>query len=177
MYDMKKAMSKIALARLPLLALLVLGACTTAPVPSRGGEPSPVAATPSAGRPNGADSLQKVRVNGVEIHYLIHGSGQPIVFVHGGLADYREWGPVAEQLSTQYRTIVYSRRYNYPNANPFGLPNHSANIEAEDLGALIRELKLGPVHLAGLSYGRSRRSPSPSSIPSSYARSYSPSLR
>ena len=145
-------MCTIALARLCLLAVLVVGGCTTAPRPDRAGEPSSVAA-PSAERPSGGDSLARIRVNGVELHYLIRGQGQPIVFVHGGLADYREWGPVAEQLSPQFRTIVYSRRYNYPNANSFIPPNHSAEIEAEDLAALIHALKLGPVHLAGLSYG------------------------
>ncbi len=84
---------------------------------------------------------------------MVRGEGQPIVFLSGGLADYREWGPVIDQLSKEHRTIAYSRRYSYPNANAFIPANHSAKVDAEDLAALIHELKLGPVHLTGLSYG------------------------
>ena len=41
-----------------------------------------------------------------------------MVFVHGSLVDYTEWGPVAQLLENRYRTIAYSRRYNFPNGNP-----------------------------------------------------------
>jgi predicted deacylase/pimeloyl-ACP methyl ester carboxylesterase/leucyl aminopeptidase (aminopeptidase T) len=99
------------------------------------------------------DSLSVIRVNGVEIHYHEGGSGDPIVFVHGGLVDLREWVRVANELRDTYRTIVYSRRYNYPNQNRLATTAHSSAVEAEDLAALIRELGLGPVHIAGISYG------------------------
>jgi non-heme chloroperoxidase len=99
------------------------------------------------------DSLRRVHVNGVEIHYTERGAGEPIIFVHGGLVDYREWEPVARLLSDRYRTITYSRRYNHPNRNRMETRAHSAAVEAEDLAALIRELGLGPAHLAGISYG------------------------
>jgi non-heme chloroperoxidase len=99
------------------------------------------------------DVLTPIRVNGVELHYLERGRGVPVVFVHGGLTDYREWGAQVEPFSQYYRVISYSRRYNYPNSNPEIRPDHSAIIEAEDLAALIMELKLGPVHVVGASYG------------------------
>ena len=99
-----------------------------------------------------ADPLAKARVNGVELHYLDRGHGEPIVFVHGGLTDYREWGPVAELLSG-YRTITYSRRYNFPNDNPLSGTDHSAQVEAADLAALNRHLRLGRTHVVGVSYG------------------------
>jgi len=35
--------------------------------------------------------LKKVRVNSVELHYLEVGKGIPVIFVHGGLDDYRMW--------------------------------------------------------------------------------------
>ena len=148
-----RVMRTITVSCTSLLCLLVIGACATNPQPGRGGSPSS-ATTPDTERTSEVDGLQSIRVNGVELHYMIRGHGQPIIFVHGGLADYREWGPVTEQLSTQFRTIVYSRRYNYPNNNlAISSANHSANIEADDLAALIKELRLGPVHVAGPSYG------------------------
>ena len=35
--------------------------------------------------------LKNVCVNGVQLHYLESGSGIPVVLIHGGLGDYREW--------------------------------------------------------------------------------------
>jgi non-heme chloroperoxidase len=99
------------------------------------------------------EDLQKIQVRGVELHYRISGTGQPFIFVHGGLADYRELQPVAAGLSDQYRTIVYSRRYNFPNKNDLPLENFSAATEAEDLAALIHGLKLNEVTVVGVSYG------------------------
>lgn len=99
------------------------------------------------------DAPAKVQVNGVDLHYVERGSGEPIVFVHGSLVDYREWAPVAEQLAGEYRTVTYSRRYNYPNENPLTATDHSAAIEAEDLAALIQARGLGPANVVGVSYG------------------------
>ena len=97
--------------------------------------------------------LNRVRVNGVELHYLESGKGIPVIFVHGGLDDYRMWEAQREPFSQHYRVIAYSRRYNYPNDNPHIRPDHSAIIEADDLAALIKRLKLGRAHIVGHSYG------------------------
>src|SRR5205807_10289625 len=74
--------------------------------------------------------IKNVRVNGVELHYLEKGSGIPVVLIHGGLGDYREWNPQIERISSHYPVIAYSRRYNYPNNNAENSPDHSACIEA-----------------------------------------------
>ena len=98
-------------------------------------------------------SLKTARVNGVELHYLDEGSGPPLILIHGGLGDYREWGAQMARFSARNRVIAYSRRYNYPNHNEPISPNHSAIIEAEDLAALIGLLKLERVDIVGYSYG------------------------
>ena len=97
--------------------------------------------------------LTRVRVNGVDLHYLEIGKGVPIIFVHGGLDDYRMWEAQLKPFSQRYRVIAYSRRYNYPNNNPHIRPDHSAVVEADDLAALIKKLKLGRAHIVGHSYG------------------------
>jgi non-heme chloroperoxidase len=97
--------------------------------------------------------LTRLRVNGVDLHYLEIGKGVPVIFVHGGLDDYRMWDAQLKPFSQQYRVIAYSRRYNYPNNNPRIHPDHSAIAEADDLAALIKKLKLGPAHIVGHSYG------------------------
>jgi non-heme chloroperoxidase len=97
--------------------------------------------------------LQTLHVNGVELHYAVHGSGHPLVLVHGGLGDYRSWNHQFGPFSQRYRTLSYSRRYNHPNRNALIGSDHSVFTEAEDLAALIGALKLGRVHLVGHSYG------------------------
>ena len=95
----------------------------------------------------------EVRVNGVELHYLEQGSGIPVVFVPGGLVDYRRWAEQVEPFSRQYRVVTYSRRYNFPNQNTAVDPNYSAAVDADDLAALITTLRLGRVHIVGESHG------------------------
>jgi pimeloyl-ACP methyl ester carboxylesterase len=98
-------------------------------------------------------NLQKIYANDVELHYIEQGAGIPVVLVHGGLADYREWRSQIARFARIYRVIAYSRRYNYPNQNPEIGSNHSAIVEAEDLAALIQALGLDRPHIVGHSYG------------------------
>ena len=114
---------------------------------------SPVAAASSEASAAEALELPAVRVNGVELHYVQRGAGVPILFVHGGLADYREWGAVAEALPDGFLTVTYSRRHSFPNSNAPPRTDHTMMTEVDDLASLIQALDLGPVHVAGASYG------------------------
>ena len=98
-------------------------------------------------------SLKNVRVNGAELHYIEQGKGVAVIFVHGGLDDYRVWQPQMEAFSQRYRTVAYSRRYNYPNARVAPRTDYSAIVDADDLAALIRKLKLAPAQIVGVSHG------------------------
>ena len=95
----------------------------------------------------------KIVVNGVELHYISAGAGEPVILLHGGQGDYRSWEPQMRELSRYYHVISYSRRYNYPNQNPLTAINHSALVEAADLAALIKALRLKRVNLVGTSMG------------------------
>lgn len=97
--------------------------------------------------------LKKVNVNGVEIHYIERGAGEPLILLHGGLFDYRSWEPQFEEFSKHYRVISYSRRYSHPNRNSIDAKYRPAISDAEDLKSMIRKLGLKRVHLVGLSYG------------------------
>lgn len=114
---------------------------------------SAAAAAPPTLPMGGASLLKTTRINGVELHYVDHGTGVPIVFVHGGLADYRELAPVAEALPDGYRTVTYSRRHSFPNKNAPPPADHSMLREVDDLAGLLETLELAPVHLVGVSYG------------------------
>ncbi|MEX2150942.1 MAG: alpha/beta hydrolase [Steroidobacteraceae bacterium] len=103
----------------------------------------------------GDGTLRTISVNGAELHYRVQGNGPAVVFVHGGLADYREWLPVMEPLKGRYTTIAYSRRHSFPNRENPTRPDHSPKTEAEDLAALIDGLGVSPTHVVGVSYGAS----------------------
>jgi pimeloyl-ACP methyl ester carboxylesterase len=99
--------------------------------------------------------LNVARIYGgnVELHYIEKGSGAPVVFVHGGLQDYRQWLPQLDRFAEHYRVVIYSRRYNDPNRNRPIAGDHSAIVDARDLAELLRALNMHGAHLIGHSYG------------------------
>lgn len=98
--------------------------------------------------------IKSIFVNGDSLHYIDIGKGEPIIFVHGTLDDYRLWYMQMDTFARDHRAIAYSRRYAYPNRQ---VNNDSADyspaIHAKDLAEFIKSLNLGPVHLVGHSYG------------------------
>jgi pimeloyl-ACP methyl ester carboxylesterase len=98
-------------------------------------------------------ALQDNNGGNVELHYTDQGGGPPVVFVHGGLQDYRQWVPQLARFAQEYRVILYSRRYNYPNINRPIASDHSALVDAHDLAGLLRALNIDNAHLIGHSYG------------------------
>ena len=107
------------------------------------------------GKSFGQNPLEPIKItaNGVDLHYIEKGQGEPLVLLHGGVGDYRSWDLQIEEFSKNYRVISYSRRYHYPNKNTLDSKYKTALTEAEDLAAFLRELKLERVHLVGHSYG------------------------
>lgn len=95
----------------------------------------------------------KLQVDGTELYYVELGEGEPVVFVHGGLGDFRTWLPQVATFGARYRAISYSRRAHYPNAWPPSYTSASIMVHVEDLAALIAGLRLGRTHVVGNSYG------------------------
>src|SRR5688572_11101089 len=107
---------------------------------------------PASKRTDARRAPRRIRVNGVELHYVERGTGQALVLVHGGLGDYRSWEAQLGPFSQRFRVVSYSRRYSYPNRNRVIAPDYSVFAEAEDLAALIGRLQLDGAHLVGHSY-------------------------
>ena len=96
--------------------------------------------------------MYKVEVNGMQLAVEEQGAGEAIVFVPGGLSDYRSWQPQVELFSQRYQAISYSRRYQYPQHLIDG-GNSSVSVNAADLATLIDRLGVGPAHIVAHSYG------------------------
>lgn len=103
---------------------------------------------------NTVPEVKSIFINGDSIHYIDIGKGEPVVFVHGALGDYRTWGAQMDTFAKNHRVIAYSRRFAYPNKQ---IINDSAGLaviaHSKDLSEFLKVMKLGPVHLVGHSYG------------------------
>jgi non-heme chloroperoxidase len=88
----------------------------------------------------------------IEIHYEDHGSGQPIVLIHGYPLDGNSWErQERELLANGYRCISYDRRGFGRSSQP--TVGYDYDTFAADLKALLDHLALDGVVLAGFSMG------------------------
>lgn len=88
-------------------------------------------------------------VNGTTLDYTEEGTGDPIVFVHGGMADQRVWQHQVEAFGATHHAIAVSCRGSWPNDPPRQGDEISLDLHVDDLAAFIHALDVGPVHLVG----------------------------
>jgi non-heme chloroperoxidase len=104
-----------------------------------------------------SNNLKNIEINGRQLHYVEQGEeGQqpPVIFIHGGLDDYRCWQFQIDSFSSKYHIISYSRRFAYPNRWIGNVvTDNTIEENGKDLAELIRKLDLEPAHLVGASYG------------------------
>jgi esterase len=96
--------------------------------------------------------MSEIRVNGASIYYEQHGSGDPIVGIHGSLSSAAFWGDAARALARRGRVIVYDRRgcARSERPEPYATDLHE---QADDAAALISALDAAPAIVIGRSYG------------------------
>ena len=88
----------------------------------------------------------------IEIHYEDHGSGQPIVLIHGYPLDGNSWERQESRLLADgYRVITYDRRGFGRSSQP--TVGYDYDTFAADLNALLEHLRLDDVVLVGFSMG------------------------
>ncbi len=97
--------------------------------------------------------MPEARINGVQLHYEVNGSGIPLVFVHEFAGDSRSWDPQVRFFARRYQVITYNARGYPPSEVPEGQDAYSQDIAVEDLHGLVRHLSLPPAHFCGLSMG------------------------
>jgi non-heme chloroperoxidase len=88
----------------------------------------------------------------IELYYEDHGSGKPIVLIHGYPLSGASWErqlPIL--LDAGYRVVTYDRRGFGKSSQP--TTGYNYDTFAEDLHKIIAKLKLNDVTLAGFSMG------------------------
>jgi len=97
-------------------------------------------------------TVGKENSSAIELYYEDHGSGQPIVLIHGYPLSGASWEkqlPVL--LEAGYRVITYDRRGFGKSSQP--ATGYNYDTFAEDLHKLVSQLKLRDFILAGFSMG------------------------
>ena len=90
-------------------------------------------------------------VNGVRIWYAVFGRGEPVIMLHGGLANANYWGHQVRALQRRYQVIVMESRghgRSSRNQEPYGY-----DLMASDVVGLLDHLKIRKAAIVGWSDG------------------------
>ena len=90
-------------------------------------------------------------VNGFRMHYVIAGSGYPLVFVHGWPQSCYEWHKIIGPLSEQFTVITPDLRGLGDSERP--LSGYDKRTLASDVYALIKSLGFEKIGLTGHDWG------------------------
>lgn len=82
--------------------------------------------------------------------HVDQGSGPPVLLLHGGALDHRLWEPQIAELARTHRVVAPDLRGHGASPTPTAPFRH-----VDDVAALVRDLRLDPVTVAGVSLGAS----------------------
>ena len=95
--------------------------------------------------------MPTVSVNGVELYYEEHGRGEPLVLVPGFGTGLWIWYRQVAAFAERFRVVVFDPR-GVANSPAPDAPFTMRDL-AEDLAALLEELKVEKAHVLGASFG------------------------
>ncbi|PKB80146.1 MAG: hypothetical protein BZY88_09495 [SAR202 cluster bacterium Io17-Chloro-G9] len=94
-------------------------------------------------------------INGYRMYYEVHGQGQPLVMIHGGLGGGEGCASMSEchaqALGSKYKLILYDRRAAGRSETPES--GYSMANQVQDLRSLLRRLDVTRAHVLGSSGG------------------------
>ena len=90
-------------------------------------------------------------VNGVKLHYLEAGKGDPVVLLHGFAQTSHMWLPLIAKLSAKHTVIAPDLRGFGQSSTPDG--GYTKKAMAQDIHALVKGLKYDRIRLVGHDIG------------------------
>jgi pimeloyl-ACP methyl ester carboxylesterase len=95
--------------------------------------------------------MEVLHINGLRIAFRRQGAGPPLVLLHGGLSDSRQWRRQLEALSAAFTVVAWDAPGCGQSSDP---PEHFRLADYADcLAAWIAALGLERPHVLGLSFG------------------------
>ena len=95
--------------------------------------------------------MATLHLNGIDVHYEVHGEGFPLLLIHGLGSCLEDWEFQVPEFAKQYRVITYDLRGHGRSGKPEG-PYSMAQF-AEDAAELLRALGVDSAHVVGISLG------------------------
>src|SRR5947199_1995690 len=142
------ALSRAVVSRCTIAA--VLAGIAILPAPCRAQAPAKRTAQGAwGGKTNGAGHYADV--NGIKLYYEIHGTGRPLILLHGGLGAIEMFGPNLPALAKGRQVIAVDLQGHGRTAD-IDRPL-SVALMADDIAALIRHLGLENADVLGYSLG------------------------
>jgi pimeloyl-ACP methyl ester carboxylesterase len=90
-------------------------------------------------------------LNGIDLYYEVHGSGEPVLLLHGFGGSSLDWAPLAGEWAADFQVIVPDLRGHGRSTNPAGAFRHEQ--AASDITALLDRLGLTAFEGVGVSGG------------------------
>jgi pimeloyl-ACP methyl ester carboxylesterase len=92
-----------------------------------------------------------VTVNGTRLHYLVQGSGRPVVLIHGNPGSAHDWIPVLRTLALHHRVIAFDR----PGHGQSQRPKHgdaTVEVQAQLIHDALAQLRVERPIMVGHSW-------------------------
>lgn len=97
--------------------------------------------------------MPTVLVNGIKLYYEEHGTGPPILLIHGTSSSALVWGDAVKEVAKRGRCIAYDRRGCFRSERPVPYDTTDVTEHADDAAALLDALDAAPAIVIGRSYG------------------------
>ena len=92
-----------------------------------------------------------IDVNGMQLHFDVHGDGEPLLWLHGGLGEGADWEYIFKEPPPRYRLIAPDLRGHGRSTG--AAATYSFRQSALDAFALLDHLHVDRVKVIGLSGG------------------------
>ena len=95
--------------------------------------------------------MPKITLNAIELFYEIHGTGEPLLLIHGLGSSSRDWEYQLPAFTEHYQVITCDVRGHGQSAKPPG--PYNVPMFADDIIQLMQALDIAPAHVLGISMG------------------------
>ena len=94
-----------------------------------------------------------IKINGITLHTIITGSGEPLILLHGFPDFWYGWKNIILGLKDKFQLIVPDMRGYNLSDKPDGIENYKLDILIEDIKGLSEKLGFTKFNLAGHDWG------------------------